>query len=158
MSKKEIITLALIILIDQITKYLVVNFLSFKELVIIPHFFSLNLTYNKGGAFSIFNNQVIFIIIVSLGCLFLLNKIEKELANIKYKDICFGLLYGGIIGNLWDRIIYGEVRDFLDFSFGSYHYPTFNIADISIVIGVIWCLIVFLRQRGNKDEKNNSRN
>ena len=51
-------------------------------------------------------------------------------------QISFGLLCGGIVGNLIDRLAYGHVVDFLDFHFGSYVYPTFNIADSGIVIGV----------------------
>jgi signal peptidase II len=55
---------------------------------------------------------------------------------------CFGLLCGGILGNLVDRLLHGHVVDFLDFRFGSYIYPTFNIADSGIVVGVLLYLIV----------------
>jgi signal peptidase II len=58
---------------------------------------------------------------------------------------CFGLLCGGILGNLVDRLVHGHVVDFIDIRFGSYIYPTFNIADSGIVIGVLLYLLVSLR-------------
>ena len=61
-------------------------------------------------------------------------------------QICFGLLCGGIIGNLTDRLLYHHVVDFLDFHFGGYAYPTFNIADSGICCGVVLYLIHSLRQ------------
>jgi len=61
-------------------------------------------------------------------------------------QVGFGLLCGGIVGNLLDRVIHGHVIDFLDFHFGNYVYPTFNVADSGICIGVILYLIHSLRQ------------
>ena len=61
-------------------------------------------------------------------------------------QVSFGLLCGGIIGNLSDRLVYGHVIDFFDLHFGSYTYPTFNIADSAICIGVLLYLIHSLRQ------------
>jgi signal peptidase II len=60
-------------------------------------------------------------------------------------QVCFGLLCGGIAGNLLDRVVYGHVVDFLDFHFGSYIYPTFNIADSGIVCGVALYILFSLR-------------
>ena len=61
-------------------------------------------------------------------------------------QVSFGLLCGGITGNLSDRLVYGHVIDFLDFHFGSYAYPTFNVADSAICVGVLLYLIHSLRQ------------
>ena len=61
-------------------------------------------------------------------------------------QVCFGLLCGGIIGNLADRLLYGHVIDFIDVHFGSYVYPTFNLADSAICIGVLLYLVHSLRQ------------
>jgi signal peptidase II len=61
-------------------------------------------------------------------------------------QVSFGLLCGGIAGNLLDRVIHGHVIDFLDFHFGSYTYPTFNVADSGICVGVVLYLIYSLRQ------------
>jgi signal peptidase II len=61
-------------------------------------------------------------------------------------QISFGLLCGGITGNLLDRLLHGHVIDFLDFHFGSYVYPTFNVADSGICVGVVIYLLHSLRQ------------
>ena len=58
----------------------------------------------------------------------------------------FGLLCGGIVGNLVDRLVHGHVIDFLDFHFGAYTYPTFNVADAGICVGVFWYVLWSLRQ------------
>jgi signal peptidase II len=69
----------------------------------------------------------------------------------RWVQLSFGLLCGGIVGNLIDRIAYGHVVDFLDFHFGNYVYPTFNVADSGICVGVGIYLIYSLR---NPPEKN----
>ena len=71
-------------------------------------------------------------------------------ASNKFNDTAFGLLFGGILGNLCDRIFYGYVRDFIGLNIFGYNFPIFNIADMSIVIGVI--LIVVATFKG--DVKN----
>jgi signal peptidase II len=60
-------------------------------------------------------------------------------------QICFGLLCGGIVGNLTDRLLHGHVIDFIDLHFGTYVYPTFNVADSGICVGVILYLWQSLR-------------
>ena len=70
--------------------------------------------------------------------------------------ISYGLLFGGILGNLIDRIFRGFVIDYLDFTFFNYHFPVFNLADICIVLGVI--IVIFTVWKGdNVNDKDNSR-
>ncbi|HEX2862380.1 MAG TPA: signal peptidase II, partial [Lacunisphaera sp.] len=64
----------------------------------------------------------------------------------------FGLLCSGILGNLVDRVAHGHVIDFLDFHFGNYTYPTFNVADSAICIGVFWYVLWSLRQPSSAAE------
>jgi signal peptidase II len=97
---------------------------------------------NTGGAFGIFGGEkgglgsILFVIVslIAIGCvLFLFLKIketEKKLA------LSFSLVLGGAIGNLIDRLQYGEVVDFLDFYLSTYHWPAFNVADSAICIGI----------------------
>ena len=68
-----------------------------------------------------------------------------------WMQLSFGLLCGGIVGNLIDRLAYGHVVDFLDFHFGSYIYPTFNVADSGIVIGVVIYFIYSMKNPSAPD-------
>ena len=105
-----------------------------------------NYTKNYGAAWSILNNQRIVLILVSLIFLVALFVYSFRFkSNIRNK-IAFGLVFGGLLGNLLDRIIYGYVRDFISLQFGSYQYPIFNIADIAIVIGIIFIIIAIIKK------------
>ncbi len=146
MKKQIVIGSSLILFIDQLSKYLIELFFKNKILVIIPNFFNLDFTYNEGGAFSILNGQIILLIILTIICLFFLNSFFKDLKNDLLKIIIMSLLYGGIIGNLIDRIFIHSVRDFFDFKFFNYHFPTFNIADVCIVIGMFLLIIKLFRK------------
>ena len=71
------------------------------------------------------------------------------------EKVGYGLFIGGVLGNLWDRFWLGFVIDYLDFNFGSYYFPVFNLADIAIVCSVI--LLLFDGWRGEKDGKNGNK-
>lgn len=152
MRKKTYIIASIIFILDQISKFIVINNFSYLESrTIIPSFFSLTYVKNTGGAFSILTDHVWllaligFVIFVML--LFYLHK--QEITN--WLISCsWGLILGGLLGNLVDRIFRNGVIDFLDFRFGTYHYPVFNVADIAIVIGI--GLMIFLEVRGIKHE------
>ncbi len=139
-----IVSLILIIL-DQTTKLLIKTSLSLnEELKIIPNFFSIHYLKNTGAAFSIFENQTIFLILISIACLitiiYYLNQEEVE----KLYGIFLGMILGGIVGNLIDRIAYTGVIDFLSFKIFNYNFPVFNIADIGITLGVILLIIIYV--------------
>jgi signal peptidase II len=68
-------------------------------------------------------------------------------------QICFGLLCGGIVGNLTDRLVHGHVIDFIDLHFGSYVYPTFNVADSGICVGVFGYILWSLKQPALPSDK-----
>lgn len=129
---------------DQIVKMLVNTSLGLGEsMTIIPSFLNFTYVRNTGAAWSILEGNRIFLIIVSIIAIALVyffmikdKKIEK------IEEIGYGILLGGIVGNLIDRTIFGYVIDFLHFTFGNYQFPVFNIADIGIVIGTF--IIVFI--------------
>ena len=84
------------------------------------------------------SGQSWLLITISLGVLlFLAIKGRMDLMRTRFTQILYGLLLGGIAGNLADRVRFGWVTDFLDFQFGSYHYPSFNTADAAICVGAI---------------------
>lgn len=143
----NILITMLIVVIDQISKELINIYLRLNESIkIINNFFYITNAHNEGAAWSILSGNTLILIIVTFISIYLINKYTKE-----YKGIFKYILYGGIIGNLIDRIFYGYVRDFIDFRIFNYNYPVFNISDICIFIGIFILVIKIV-----KDEKNGS--
>ena len=157
--KKHIIKLylvvLLIIILDQISKLIVMNNLILgKELEVIPNLFSLFYVTNTGAAFSSLKDQTTLLIIASVFCISLVATIiYKEKLENKWKLISLSLLMGGMIGNLIDRIIYKEVIDFLSITIFSYKFPVFNIADICITCGVFIYLFLSINEEIRAKEK-----
>ena len=147
MKKVEICLIVLIIALDQLTKSWIESaFQLYESLEIIPHFFSLTYARNTGAAWSVLEGQMGFFIILTLlvlmGLCWLFIKTPKEST---FTRISFALLMAGAIGNFTDRVMFGYVRDFLDFLIFGYDFPIFNVADISLCIGVgLLALVTFL--------------
>jgi signal peptidase II len=128
-----------VIALDHITKYLALTYINpYDSFKILP-FLHLVFVTNKGAAFGMFRNiggsffiaaSVIAIIFV----VFLLIRGKED-------RIGLSLILGGAIGNLIDRILYGQVIDFIDLSIGKYHWPAFNIADSALSVGVTIILL-----------------
>ena len=150
--RKIIITTFICILLDQLLKILFLNSLDMGESInIISNFWNITLVSNTGAAFSILSSSTPFLIIVSLITIILIYFFFIKGQNLKtYQTILYGLLLGGIIGNLIDRIIYGAVIDYLDFNIFGYNFPVFNLADTFIVIGVILIIIDIIRGARNE--------
>ncbi|MNJ45086.1 Lipoprotein signal peptidase [compost metagenome] len=128
----------IIFLIDQGTKYLIATRMTIGEQIpIIGDFFLITSHRNRGAAFGILENQrwffIIFTIIVVIGVIWYMLKVKGS--SNKLLSIALSLVLGGTLGNFLDRLLTGEVVDFLQFNFGSYTFPIFNVADSSIVIG-----------------------
>jgi len=104
---------------------------------VIPGFFNLVHVGNTGAAWSMLSGKSYFLAVLALATLVAIYFWRRALGlQDRLTQVAFGLLCGGIVGNLVDRLLHGHVIDFLDFHFGSYVYPTFNIADSGICIGV----------------------
>lgn len=143
-----------IIIIDQLTKLILTK----RNYIIIPKVLSINYCENYGAAWNLFNNQVIFLIIISIIALAFLLKYQKTfLLNIRNK-IAFGLVFGGLLGNLIDRIFWGYVRDFISVIVFEYNFPIFNIADMAIVLGMGLILIAVLKKEDKHKDGNKSCN
>lgn len=144
-----IILTILVILVDFFSKYMVSKLMTVNETInLIDNFFRITYVKNTGAAFSIFSNNTILVIIISVVIIgFLLFYIYKNKGNNKLENVSYAFILGGAIGNLIDRLVYGYVIDFLDFEILSYDAPIFNLADTFIVIGVILFLINTLRSR-----------
>lgn len=144
MKLKHYIIGIVIVIIDQLSKMLIIN----KKIPVIPNFLEFNYTQNTGGAFGIgrINFILIISIIIIIGIIVFLIKENTKITNY----IPFVLLLSGSIGNLIDRIFKGYVIDFIDINI--LDFPNFNIADISIVSGVIVLLYIILLKSTNDNE------
>lgn len=129
----------LVIILDQVSKWLIATKLKLHEQIsVIGDFFLITSHRNSGAAFSILEGQRWFFISITIvvvcGIIWYMQKIRHSGSKVLRWGL--GLILGGAIGNFWDRAMHGEVVDFLQFNFGSYTFPIFNIADSGIVIGV----------------------
>jgi len=131
----------LIILIDQITKFLIINSLQLNQSIpIIKNFFHLTYIHNFGAGFGILQGQrliLAFISLIVVGVIFFnLDKIKEKETLLQ---VLVGFVLAGTIGNLIDRVFYSFVIDFLDFRI----WPIFNVADSFVTIGIIGLIIYF---------------
>ncbi len=150
--KKILLTTVLCVLLDQFIKNILINILAVGEgITIINNFFQITLLHNTGAAFSILSNSTILLILLSVVALILIYFFLIKGKTLKLlEQITYGILAGGIIGNLIDRLIYGYVIDYLDFNIFGYNFPVFNFADMCIVISVFIMIVLMLK--GDKNE------
>lgn len=136
---------------DQITKHIVQNSIAHGEVVtVIAGFFNLIHTENSGIAFSLFSGapspwKLALLIGVSLALLVTVVVVALKSRQMNWQTgVGLALIVGGASSNLIDRIRFGEVVDFLDVYYRSYHWPTFNVADSAIVVGAGLLLLEIL--------------
>jgi len=134
---------ALVVVLDQLTKFAARRCLSLdRPVTVIPGFFDLKLSYNTGAAFGIMPNWAPLFIIAGLVAIFAIVRLRGTRSSSPALSVGLGLLLGGAIGNLIDRLASrtGEVTDFLSLHLRlgdrTYVWPTFNVADIGIVGGI----------------------
>lgn len=155
MQKKIIIYSIIFFILDLISKVIVNDFWGLTEsITVINNFFYLTNVHNLGAAWSLFSGQRILLIVVGIAALFFIFRWINDFKNNNKNIWAFSLLISGLLGNLFDRIIYGYVRDFLDFRFGSYNYPVFNLADTFIFCGVILLILAIIKGEENGSKSN----
>lgn len=143
---------AAVIILDQWSKHWMVGAFSFAETLPVTSFFNLVLAHNSGAAFSFLAGaggwqRLFFITVASVASAVILYLLRKHARQTLF-SLALSLVLGGALGNLIDRIRWGYVVDFLDFYFGSYHWPAFNVADMAITGGVILLVLDSLRKPG----------
>ncbi len=155
--KKVLLIILVVLTSDIISKQLIINYLIEDEsITIIKNIFNITYAKNTGIAFSLFEGKKIIIIIITIIVIIALLKYLKHNHQNNIEIISYSLILGGSIGNLIDRLIYGYVIDFLDFHIYNNHFPTFNIADSSIVIGIITALLLSKKEGEQDDNKSRS--
>ncbi len=130
--------------LDRITKLLIQARVSFEDsITVIPGFFQIVHSENRGIAFGVFNDSTSpwrtpILAAFSVACVVLVGAVLwKMRKRVNALSLCgFALIMGGAAGNLFDRVVYGRVTDFLLLYIGSYEWPTFNVADSALDIGV----------------------
>ena len=121
-----------------------------ESINVINGFFNITLIGNTGAAFSILSSNTLLLIIISVVVLNVLYFCFIKGKNLNdFEQLSFGLLIGGILGNLIDRVLRMQVIDYLDFNFFGFNFPVFNLADIAIVISMI--LIAIQVIKGDKN-------
>jgi signal peptidase II len=130
--------------LDRFTKWLVITKIAlYSSVDVIPGFFRLTHLENAGAAFSLFDNSGPWagrvLVLFSLAAVVVISLLLwKRKGAIDPGTIALALVLGGTLGNLWDRLIRGQVIDFIDVYLGSHHWPPFNVADSAIVVGVLF--------------------
>lgn len=143
------------ILIDQITKLIITsNFKLNESISLIDNFFSLTYVRNEGAAWSIFSGNRLFLILIGILAIILIYHFLIKNKKLKKLEIfTYGLLLGGIVGNLIDRVVLGYVIDFLDFLIFKYNFPVFNLADTFIVVSVFLIIIDIVRGEAHENSR-----
>ena len=147
MLGRGLVTAVIVVVLDQLTKAGVLAFFAGRgpgERETITSFFNFALTYNRGISFGLFNggaglNAFVFSIVAAAIIAILLYWLTH--ASSPLLAVAIGLIIGGAVGNVIDRVRLGAVIDFLDFHVGSLHWPAFNLADSAICIGVAAMLV-----------------
>ncbi len=139
-----------VIVLDQITKYAVSHSLQLYERIELLPVFNLTLAHNTGAAFSFLAGsggwQRWFFATVAIFVTGMLTHwLRKTPRSDWWMGICLALIIGGALGNLIDRMWHGYVVDFLDFYWGSSHFPAFNVADIAISVGAFMLALDVIR-------------
>lgn len=143
MKLKHVVLLVAVLLLDQLTKWGIQSTIDLNESIeIIPGFFSLTYVHNTGAAWSMLEGKMIFFYIITIifliGMVYFYRTLDKQ---DRLSRIGVVLMIAGALGNFVDRLFLQYVRDFLDFIILGYDFPVFNVADISLCVGV-GCIVL----------------
>ncbi len=154
-----LLLVAATLLLDRWTKVLIQKRFDLNESVsVIDGFFNITYVRNTGVAFGIFSSisspakSVLLSVFTAFAAVIVVTYSVRSPARNRLLQVALGLILGGALGNLYDRLAYGYVVDFLEFYAGSYHWPSFNIADSAISTGV--ALLAFEIIRSEAPDKS----
>lgn len=145
-----------IIVVDQWTKKVIVGrFNLYDTIAVIDGFFNITYVLNPGAAFGFLAKmseqyRVVFFVLVTIIAIAIVVYLLIKEKSVLLRRYAYSLILAGAIGNLIDRITIGKVVDFFDFYIGKYHWPAFNVADISISVGVGLLILDMLMEKKRK--------
>ncbi len=148
-----ILLIALPFLFDRISKTKIINHQIQNDRIYINEYINLDLVWNTGIGFGLFssNSSIIYNFISTLIGIILIVIIFIMIKSNFFEKILYSIILGGALGNLYDRIVYSAVPDFIDIHFERFHWFTFNIADIFITLGIF---LLVIKELFLKNEKN----
>ena len=146
----------IVFLVDQVSKkWIERNLGPGDRIEVLGDFFVITFIKNPGAAFGILKEQTVFFLIVTIvvvaGIIWYMHRTHRTSGPLP--PLGLALILGGAIGNFVDRAIYGEVVDFLQFTFGTWVFPIFNLADTGITVGVGLLLLDALLAFARKDDR-----
>ncbi|HSB75274.1 MAG TPA: signal peptidase II [Terriglobales bacterium] len=160
MRKYHFLIAALVVVFDRAAKWVVDRNIALHESVtVVPGFFHLTHVENRGAAFGLFAEspsewKIAVLVLFSLVALVVVSALLwKNSHAMTTTGVGLALILGGALGNLWDRLLSGQVVDFLDFYVGSYHWPAFNLADSAIVVGALLLVTEILFSKAPSEQK-----
>lgn len=147
---------ALVIVLDQYSKWLVLQHFELYQNLILTSWFNLTLAYNTGAAFSFLNDaggwqRWLFVVLAVVITVVLLVWLQRA-CHLRLQALALALVIGGAIGNVIDRIRLGYVIDFIDWHYRDWHWPVFNLADSAISVGVVLLIVDSLVSNRNPSE------
>jgi len=143
-----------VVLADQATKAVVERMLVLHETIALTPFFALSYVRNTGAAFGVLAAAPVgvrlplFLAVTVVASAAVVSYLRRTPADQRWRVAALGAVLGGAVGNLLDRVRYGEVVDFLDLHWGELHWPAFNVADAAITVGVAIVLLASVERRG----------
>lgn len=147
----EFLVVIVVLILDRITKLWALNILTkVPEIVILKNIFGFSYLENRGAAFGILQNRVILLVVITfiviVGVIYYFLRYKP---NSRILKISIALILGGAVGNLFDRIFYGYVVDFILVHYRDiYYFPTFNVADVTVVIGTSLLAFYLIKEDG----------
>ena len=166
MQKKNVLMLVIagaVILLDQVTKAWIMTTMRVHEgFSVVDGFFNIVHVRNPGAAFGFLAGasplfrSVFFIAVTAVAIIIIFQYLRKARVEDLSLVVALALIVAGAVGNLIDRVRFGEVVDFLDVYVGAYHWPAFNVADSAITCGAILLAMILLRRRKDGTEGRGS--
>lgn len=143
MKLKHVILLVAVLIVDQLSKFVIHASMNLGDsFSVIPGFFRITYLQNTGAAWSILEGKMVFFYLISIVFLIGMAVFYKNTSSSDtLTKIGIVLMMAGTLGNLIDRLVFHYVRDFFDFIIFGYDFPVFNIADMSLCIG-IGCIVL----------------
>jgi len=159
MRKYHFLIAAVVLMFDRLSKVLIQHTISLHDSIqVVPYFFRLTNVQNPGAAFGLGAESASewtssMLIAFSIAALIVVSALLwRNSHRISSTGIGLALIMGGALGNLWDRVVYGQVVDFLDFYVSTYHWPAFNIADSAIVMGALLLVTEILFSKSPEEQ------